>query len=68
MATEAERLATLEAQVEAHEKVIATVCADIKEIKERLLGRPSWFVVLVISSLLTAASAMAMYILTLPHL
>ena len=38
---------------------------DIKEIKEKLLGRPSWFVLILISGLFTAVGAMGMYIITL---
>lgn len=39
--------------------------ADIKEIKEKLLGRPTWFVLILITGLFTAVGAMAMYIITL---
>lgn len=36
------------------EKRFNDVAADIKEIKEKLLGRPSWFISLLISGLISA--------------
>ena len=65
MPTDQERIATLEAQISNHGLVIETISADVKDIKERLLGRPSWFVLLVITSSFTVIGAMAMYIVTL---
>ena len=39
------------------------MAADIKQIKEKLLGRPSWWVVAVITALTGATSTLAMYII-----
>ena len=38
--------------------------SDIKEIKDKLLSRPSWFVTVVITALVGALCTMSMYILT----
>ena len=44
---------------------ISEIKADIKEIKEKLLGRPSWNVLMLISGLFSAVGAMGMYIIML---
>ena len=37
-------------------KVIIEIRKEINEIKEKLLGRPSWLVMLIISTLLTVCT------------
>lgn len=37
---------------------------DVKEIKEKLLGRPSWMVLIIISALTTITSSLIIYIIT----
>jgi len=50
-----ERVATLE-------QGFKTVCQDIKEIKNTLLSRPSWSVLLIISALSTISTSLIIYI------
>ena len=38
------------------------ITTDIKEIKEKLLGRPSWFVCIVIATLATTVATLSTYI------
>ena len=52
-----ERVATLEA-------VVQNICSDIKEIKDKLLGRPSWGVSVVITLLTTICCGLSVYLLT----
>lgn len=62
--TEQERLACLETKVNGHDTQIESIAGDVKEIKEKLLGRPSWQVTTIISTLTGACGVMATYILT----
>ncbi len=52
-----ERVATLE-------QCQKTMADDIKEIKDKLLGRPSWSVSLVITLLTTLSTSLGIFILT----
>ena len=52
-----ERVATLE-------QAQRTICKDIKEIKNKLLGRPSWAVSVIITLLTTIACSSIIYIIT----
>ncbi|HUU35459.1 MAG TPA: hypothetical protein VMW48_15445 [Vicinamibacterales bacterium] len=45
------------------ERRMNTVEEAVFEIRDRLLGRPSWFVSLVITALVTACVGMGIYIL-----
>jgi hypothetical protein len=40
-----------------------TITKDIKEIKEKLLGRPSWFVSILITVLVTTVATLGTYII-----
>ena len=58
-----ERVATLEQEnrgqnhsINDFKKVIIEIRKEINEIKEKLLGRPSWLVMLIISTLLTVCT------------
>jgi hypothetical protein len=62
--TEQERLACLETTVKAHDEQIISIGKDVKEIKEKLLGRPSWQITTIISTLTGACGVMATYIIT----
>lgn len=57
--------ALLEQRVLQLETCQETIQEDIKEIKEKLLGRPSWFVCIVISTLCTISSSLAVGIVLL---
>ena len=48
---------------EETDKHFADIGNAIKEIREKLLGRPSWWVVLVITSLIGATCTLATYII-----
>jgi len=61
---EQERLACLETTVKSHEDKLTGISNDVKDIKEKLMGRPSWQITAVISSLTGACGVMATYILT----
>ena len=52
-----ERIARLEQGFE-------TVCQDITEIKNKLLGRPSWSVTVILSLLMTLSTGLIVYIIT----
>lgn len=52
-----ERVATLE-------QAQKTICKDIKEIKNTLLGRPSWAVTIIIAFLTTLSCSSIIYIVT----
>jgi hypothetical protein len=52
-----ERVATLE-------EGFKNVCNDIKDIKEKLLGRPSWGVLIIISALTTISTSLAIFVIT----
>lgn len=52
-----ERVATLE-------EGYKNVCQDIKDIKEKLLGRPSWGVLIIISALTTISTSLTIFIIT----
>ena len=52
-----ERVATLEQSQK-------TMCKDIREIKDTLLGRPSWAVSFVITFLSTVSCSLIIYIIT----
>ena len=46
------------------EQGFKTVCDDIKEIKNKLLGRPSWAVTIVLSVLTTLSASLIIFIVT----
>ena len=58
-----ERLAKLEMRVENHEKDLCSVTADIREIKDKLLQRPSWAVMIIMTALISFISILLTYIL-----
>ena len=60
-----ERIASLEEFKKNQEAVNKSLCNDVKEIKEKLLGRPSWIVTGIISFLAAICSIMGTYILTI---
>lgn len=58
-----ERIAVVETKMFSFDKIVNDLCCDIKEIKEQLLGRPSWLIVSVISLLTTICGSLAVFIL-----
>lgn len=62
--TDAERLIKLETRQEQQEKALCQLTSDTREIKEKLLGRPSWTVTIILSSLLTICSGLIIYVTT----
>lgn len=61
---EQERIACLETTVKGHEDKLTSISNDVKDIKEKLMGRPSWQITTVISALTGACGVMATYIIT----
>jgi len=62
-AKQGEEISQLKADNAWIKSEIHTLREDIKEIKEKLLGRPSWIIMGVITSLSSIAFALATYIL-----
>lgn len=60
----ATRLATLEAQTAQHDKALASMSTDIKDIKDNLLQRPSWAVSIIITILTTLCVGLSVYVAT----
>jgi len=50
--------------IDEHAKLLDGIRVDVREIKDKLLNRPSWFVTILITSLVTAVSVMGFYIMT----
>jgi hypothetical protein len=50
--------------IQNHEGIIQALVTDIKEIKEKLLGRPSWPVLLIMSGLATLCGILITFILS----
>lgn len=46
------------------QKVLNDFYLDIKEIKDKLLSRPSWAVMLIMSALMTLCGSLMVYVLT----
>jgi hypothetical protein len=64
MSTNDERLATLEAQFCEHDKVITLMGSDIREIKDKLMRRPSWAVSVIITLLTGLCVGLSVFIIT----
>jgi len=62
-AKQGEEISQLKADNAWIKSEIHTLREDIKEIKEKLLGRPSWIIMGVITSLSSITFALATYIL-----
>ena len=58
-----ERVAKLEQQVQSHEKELCQISNDIREIKDKLLQRPSWAVMLMMTSLVSLSAVLLTIIL-----
>jgi hypothetical protein len=56
--TDKELIIRLQTQVEELEKKWCSVIADIKDIKDNLLRRPSWAVLAIITVLSTTSTAL----------
>ena len=52
-------------RVASLEEGFTNVCQDIKEIKDKLLGRPSWAVSVIITLLTTLCVGLMVYVVTL---
>jgi len=64
MATIEERMATVENEKKNQDNQIELIDKDIREIKEKLLARPSWSVMTIITLLTTVCASLAVFILT----
>ncbi len=53
-----ERIGVVETKVEGLEKFVGELRSDIKEIKDKLLARPSWTVSMIITFLVGAVIAL----------
>jgi uncharacterized coiled-coil protein SlyX len=49
--TDSERIIRLETKIETQEKNICEIFEIIREIKNKLLGRPSWAITIIITAL-----------------
>ena len=52
-------------RVASLEEGFTNVCNDIKDIKDKLLGRPSWAVSVIITLLTTLCVGLMVYVVTL---
>jgi len=59
-----ERVSLLEQGYETLHHLAQDTCLEVKEIKEKLLARPSWFLMVLISSLMTICGSLIVFILT----
>jgi hypothetical protein len=59
-----ERIAILEEKGSYYEISINEIKIDIKDIKNKLLGRPSWATMMIITSLTSVIAILATYILS----
>jgi len=64
MAEIIERLTAVEVKCLDLESKNIGMATDIKEIKERLLGRPTWSVTIVITVLTTICTGLSMFVIT----
>lgn len=64
MAEIIERLATVEAITIELENRYKNIEADVKEIKDKLLGRPTWAITMMMSSLFALCTGLVLYIIT----
>jgi hypothetical protein len=51
-------------RLETVEKQVSTIFGDLKEIKEKLLGRPTWIVCFLLSAMLSIIVALLVFVLT----
>jgi len=63
MPTTEERVAKLEQENMNQNKIIDTICSDIKDIKRTLLARPSWSVTVILTMLSTLCCGLIVYII-----
>ena len=63
MSTTEERVAKLEQENKSQNKLIDTICSDIKDIKRTLLARPSWSVTVILTMLSTLCCGLIVYII-----
>jgi len=64
MANDQERIASLEARTNGHDKAIEDMATDIKDIKDNLLKRPSWAVSIIISLLIAICTGLTVFVAT----
>ena len=60
-----ERIATLESENKSQNEDIKTIAGDIKEIKDKLLNRPSWSVSAIITLLTGLCIGLTTYVLAI---
>lgn len=63
--SEVEKIAVLETKVAALEKTMCDIAEAVKEIKDKLLGRPSWQITAVISTLTAICGSSIMFIINI---
>ena len=56
--TDKERIIKLETRIDNQEQHICKILEDIREIKDKLLGRPSWTVSIIITFLFTLCASL----------
>lgn len=61
--TDKERIIKLETEIAQQKLDICSIIADIREIKDKLLGRPSWSVSIIITVLSTLCVSLTILIL-----
>ena len=50
--------------LKSHDSLLVKLAEDIVQIKDKLLGRPSWNIMLLVSTLATACGTLLTYVLT----
>ena len=45
-------IAVIKERIDQHDKILESISQDIKDIKDKLLSRPTWFITTIISLLL----------------
>ncbi len=58
------RVSLLEQSYETLHHLLVDTCGEVKEIKEKLLARPSWLLMILISGLATLSGSLIVFILT----
>ena len=58
------QLSKHETLLNQYNKWMKDIASDIKELREQLIDRPSWFITILISTLSTISVALIVYIVT----
>lgn len=62
--TQDREIAVLKEKVATHDRTLSAVCEDIREIKDKLIQRPSWATMTIITMLSTLCVWLIVFIAT----